>query len=362
MVDNGIEYIEGRESAQCKIQVYPPDRVLKTQNETRVDDPKYNAIPFFFAPPPTIARYRKSFETFNQSQIQNAFYRSAAMNKSSNSILSRDVLNTNGSKFGDQLFDRNRPGQASECKGIDGQHRYLPRVTHPNFSAGTINDLESNYFKNFQSNNLNFLNNYYEGRIQNRHKSHMSRHEHSPVAKPESFDYTRLMSHQDLYEISNSEMGYTKDQKHLLYMMESDERHLSEYQCLIRKHIEYFEAGEDDIKATIQGRNKPIVLMQVGVRCCFCSKRAPQHRTRGSTYYPTTLQGLYQACQNLASVHLCENCPLIPESLMWKLLELRTSKSLLGGGKRYWANSARLKGIDECNGVLVFKHTITSST
>ena len=40
---------------------------------------------------------------------------------------------------------------------------------------------------------------------------------------------------------------------------------LSPYQCLVRKHIEVFEASFEDVESNAQGRNKPIVIGQVGI-------------------------------------------------------------------------------------------------
>jgi hypothetical protein len=167
-----------------------------------------------------------------------------------------------------------------------------------------------------------------------------------------------ILPYQALYSMPLSRK-IEDNKKNILYMQYYDELNLSEYQCLIRKQIEYFEAGEDDVRGTIQGRNKPISIKQVGVRCYFCSKRVPQHRTRGSTYYPTTLQGLYQACQNLATIHLSKNCPLIPEELTDEIVKLRALKSSIGGGKSYWAASAKAKGVVESNNILLFKQKIS---
>jgi hypothetical protein len=167
-------------------------------------------------------------------------------------------------------------------------------------------------------------------------------------------DSTSVATSQELYATScDIPSNHLCHSELSLYMMQMDETNLSPYQCLLRMQVEYFEAGVDDVQSTMQGRNKPICLGQVGVRCRFCSQRAPQHRTRGSTYYPTTLEGIYQACQNMASIHLSQNCPLIPESLRKELVKLRLSKSSTGGGKHYWAETAKSKGIIESNGILI---------
>jgi hypothetical protein len=170
----------------------------------------------------------------------------------------------------------------------------------------------------------------------------------------ESDKRTRLETYQALY--SNFKLPRNNEDDlsgNTVYIMHQDDLSLSPYQCLIRMQIEYFEAGEEDVNYTRQGRNKPISLHQVGIRCRFCSMHASLQRIRGSTYFPTKLEGIYQACQNMASVHLSYNCPLIPEALRMELLKSRVSKSSIGGGKRYWAETAKSKGIFESNGILL---------
>jgi hypothetical protein len=49
----------------------------------------------------------------------------------------------------------------------------------------------------------------------------------------------------------------------ILLYMNCDDESLSQYQCLVRKQIELFEASPDDIKMSAQGRNHPIVIGQV---------------------------------------------------------------------------------------------------
>lgn len=57
----------------------------------------------------------------------------------------------------------------------------------------------------------------------------------------------------------------------ILMFMECDRETLSEYQCLVRQQIEIFEAEMDSIKGKAQGRNTPILLGQVGIRCKHCA-------------------------------------------------------------------------------------------
>lgn len=70
-----------------------------------------------------------------------------------------------------------------------------------------------------------------------------------------------------------------------------DDDSLSEYQCLARKQIELFEAGREEVESNAQGRNRPIVMGQVGIRCRHCTMLPPKHRARGAVYYPAKLHG-----------------------------------------------------------------------
>jgi len=128
--------------------------------------------------------------------------------------------------------------------------------------------------------------------------------------------------------------------------------HLSEYQCLIRKNIELFEATDVDVRSRIKGRNKPIVLGQVGIRCMYCRHVDPQLRGRGAMYYPHKLSGIYQAAQILSQGHLMNDdravCAYVPESLKGELKRLKAVKSdMTTAGKDYWAATAKALGVYE---------------
>lgn len=131
--------------------------------------------------------------------------------------------------------------------------------------------------------------------------------------------------------------------------------HLSPYQCLVRKHVQFFEAGPDDVAAIVRGRNKPILLGQVGVQCSHCAgvNIPPSQRAKGAMYYPGTLDGIYQAVQVLATVHLLDTCRFVPDSLRKELIELRTKQQQQNNnpptkaGKGYWATTAEALGVYE---------------
>jgi hypothetical protein len=70
-----------------------------------------------------------------------------------------------------------------------------------------------------------------------------------------------------------------------------DEEQLSEYQILVRKQLEIFEATAEDVESNTQGRKKRVSLGQVGIRCLHCASYPLRQRGRGAVYYPAKLQG-----------------------------------------------------------------------
>mmetsp|Transcript_17101 Transcript_17101/g.46908 ORF Transcript_17101/g.46908 Transcript_17101/m.46908 type:complete len:237 (+) Transcript_17101:72-782(+) len=129
---------------------------------------------------------------------------------------------------------------------------------------------------------------------------------------------------------------------------------LSKYQVIVRQNIELFEAQQCDVDSNAQGRNTPIVLGQVGIRCRHCAYVAPSERTRGATYYPSKLTGLYQAAQNLSVSHLIDGCPYVPEKTRQCLNDLKDQKSAAGGGKKAWADRTHALGVYEDENGLKF--------
>lgn len=112
----------------------------------------------------------------------------------------------------------------------------------------------------------------------------------------------------------------------------------------------------DDVQWNAQGRNKAIVFGQVGIRCRHCSRLPSWSRSRGAVYYSATLDGLYQAAQNMAKNHLCRHCRLVPEETRQKLISLRDYKRRAAGGKRYWAEGAGVLGVVQCEDGLRFEN------
>jgi hypothetical protein len=134
---------------------------------------------------------------------------------------------------------------------------------------------------------------------------------------------------------------------------EGDEVSMSHYQCTLRKHIEFFAATEDDLKAKAQGRNVKIRMGQVGIRCRHCGRVPPDERGRGSVYFPAKLASLYQAVQNISSNHFKDGaCRNAPPGVVAEIDELRRTRPKHSGGlgKRYFSQSAASLGIVDAEG------------
>jgi hypothetical protein len=133
----------------------------------------------------------------------------------------------------------------------------------------------------------------------------------------------------------------------IVLSMSCDTEQLSEYQILVRRQLEVFEATQEDVESNTQGRKKPVVLGQVGLRCRHCAAYPLRTRGRGAVYYPAKLFGVYQAAQNMAGSHLCQACQHIPTQIKMELRKLRVRRDNASGGKQYWADGCRALGIYE---------------
>jgi hypothetical protein len=137
----------------------------------------------------------------------------------------------------------------------------------------------------------------------------------------------------------------------ILYL-DQDIENLSPYQCMVRKQINIFTATEDDLQDKSQGRNRPIILNQVGIRCLHCGTLPTKQRAKGAVFFPSQLDGLYQTAQNMANKHLLHDCCEIPTNVRQDLFGVRlkekglkTRKSAYGGGRHYWADGLRVLGV-----------------
>jgi hypothetical protein len=128
----------------------------------------------------------------------------------------------------------------------------------------------------------------------------------------------------------------------------TDDEFLSEKQIFIRKQIEFFEAGLNEIGKTTSGRKRPIIREQVGIQCRHCAVIPVRYRERGAVYFPSKLIGIYQAAQNMVSTHMIKLCRHIDEESKVTLINFMKTRSCTGhGGKVYWADTAKAQGVLE---------------
>jgi hypothetical protein len=138
--------------------------------------------------------------------------------------------------------------------------------------------------------------------------------------------------------------------------MPADDDVLSENQILVRKQTEFFVAQQVDIDNFTPGRRKELSVGQVGIRCKHCAELPPSERPRGAVYFPSTLRALYQAGQNMASIHFSETCKTMDPEVKALLIEMQDKKAVMGhGGKNYWADGAVTLGVYETNRGLRFR-------
>ena len=142
-----------------------------------------------------------------------------------------------------------------------------------------------------------------------------------------------------------------------------DTRKLSSLQVLLRQQIEFFSASEDDLLSHARGRNKPISLKQVGIRCKHCASLTMNCRKKGSMYFPFTLLGIYQAAQNMASTHfLQENDNENHSQVKLMMIQCMRRKSMLGSGKEFWSDAARNVGLlDTTLGIRFIRDLVAGS-
>lgn len=124
-----------------------------------------------------------------------------------------------------------------------------------------------------------------------------------------------------------------------------DKYWLSELQVYLRSNFaEAFGATEADIAAPMHGRNKPIALGQVGIRCTHCRNDPPSERGQQATSYPSLISGIYNSVQQMLRLHY-DCCLSLPPDIRIKVEQLKVSSSARGGRKQYWIDSAKRLGL-----------------
>ncbi|KAL3801081.1 hypothetical protein HJC23_002374 [Cyclotella cryptica] len=99
--------------------------------------------------------------------------------------------------------------------------------------------------------------------------------------------------------------------------------------------------SQTDIVLPVHGRNKPIALGQVGLRCRHCKDRL---HTKHAVTYPTYISSIYNSVKQMFRLHF-DQCDMIPVELKNKVGSLKDSTANRGGRKQYWVDSAKRLGL-----------------
>jgi hypothetical protein len=86
----------------------------------------------------------------------------------------------------------------------------------------------------------------------------------------------------------------------------------------------------------------------VGIRCKHCAHLPISKRQKGSTYFPSNKLGIYQAAQNMSTIHLqCGLCAFTPDHIKDQFATIMADRrrNENGGGRPYWAKSASQSGL-----------------
>eukprot|EP00977_Amphora_coffeiformis_P012444 scaffold3077_cov162-Amphora_coffeaeformis.AAC.3 len=91
----------------------------------------------------------------------------------------------------------------------------------------------------------------------------------------------------------------------------TDSQYLNPIHCFVRRHVEFFVAGQEEVNAPSPGRKTRVTLGQVGIRCIHCAHLPIKDRVKRSSCYPPSIGGLYHAISNMKCDHfaLCKGLP-----------------------------------------------------
>ena len=110
----------------------------------------------------------------------------------------------------------------------------------------------------------------------------------------------------------------------------------------------------------MHGRNKPVSLGQVGIRCMHCRDDPVMERGQQAVSYPSLISGIYNSVQTMLRMHF-DSCLAMPPDIRRKIEQLRQSASSRGGRKQYWMDSAKRLGlIDTTHGIYFSRCPLTT--
>lgn len=87
-----------------------------------------------------------------------------------------------------------------------------------------------------------------------------------------------------------------------------------------------------------KGRKKALNLGQIGIGCLHCKSSA--YKLKGSTYFPTSISGIYNATMIIQQRHF-PVCPSVSAETLCKYNKLKSLTARSASTKEYWVSAAK---------------------
>ena len=137
------------------------------------------------------------------------------------------------------------------------------------------------------------------------------------------------------------------------------------FQVLLRQNLEFFEVNHEDLVVINKmGRKDTVVLGQVGLRCRACSRLPPDQRPPSACLFPTKLDEVFQAAQQMTGNHIIPCCPCLPNDVRNELLNhlSQCAELLRPGDEALWVQRCHDLGVLEDQNRLRFSLRINDMT
>ncbi|KAL7470434.1 hypothetical protein ACHAXS_010662 [Conticribra weissflogii] len=133
-----------------------------------------------------------------------------------------------------------------------------------------------------------------------------------------------------------------------------DKSHLTALHCFVRRQCVYFfTATAEDVKVPRKGRQKSLVLGQIGIGCIHC--KDSKSKLKGCTYFPGSIGGIYNATMIIMQRHFPVTKEIFGEYNKLKCLTARSAST-----KEYWVSAATRLGLFDTKHGVFFKKDFMS--
>lgn len=163
------------------------------------------------------------------------------------------------------------------------------------------------------------------------HQHQQNRHNGSSQQHDQSLSYHHQGNSPSCFatQATNPETYSTPQKITLPLASPEDATVLNPLHCFVRRHVELFEADEEDISAPAPGRKTRVTLGQVGIRCVHCAKQPIvtfKDRIKRAVCYPPSIDGIYHSISNMKFDHF-GICPHLPSEAHLELAALKNSRT-----------------------------------